>query len=549
MRDFEQITKAFEKIDNNYKSKWVEFERMYNSTHSKAFLKMTKESDRNAIFIPLTYSTVNIANSIFTNAFFANGNPIELTNVGENDKQKRDELTQIVEYYYKKAKPYTELSRAFLSACIYGNGAVKLFWEDDKPKTTMIPSSDVAFDFEAININDIKYVAHKFTQTLQEISEKLTSGFYECEEHRYIDIKSQADNQPYERKDIYEIYKKQKDNYEVKTYFDGILLRTVEFKKCPIKYGILLQKLPSIDKDKRENEIAAIGESLVGIIKPLNEELNVKRNQRMDLIERHINPELFVPDSAGLDPDDALRNGGIKRCDDASGIKPGINGVGAVEFSQDVAMLQKDIEDASSINGIMRGNTNASDRRSQAALATVNANSSTRLEAMVKLINETLFEHWAKDFVRLCYINAPDELILKILERDTHSLGVQGFREELDMDININFGANLNKEQKIQHLISIIQMVGSNENANVMGIMEEIITLSLGENVDAKAILGVPKEQGDGEFGSENQIGDNQNPEPANNERAEQNIGFEDDTRSQRDTEVLELHQARENTL
>lgn len=489
MKDLSLIKKAYEKIDTIYKKKWQEYERMYNSVHSDEFLKAAKEQDRNALFIPLTYSTINIANSIFANAFFSSGNPIEITRIGENDKQKRDELTRVIEYYFKASKPYFALNLAFLSACIYGTGAVKLSWDTNLPKTELVPLSDLSFDTEALGIDDTNYVCHRFTQTIATIKEKIESGFYEVEEKDRT--KFELDDNEFKRKTIQEIYKKTNDGYVVKSYCDEVLLRVAKFRKNPIHYGIILPKMPCIDRQKRENEIGAIGDSLVRIIKPLNDELNLKRNQRMDMIEKYINPEVYVPESCGIDPDDALRVGGYKHCDTASGILFAPQGVGAVEFMNDVQMLHKDIEDASSINGILRGNTNASDRRSQAALATVNANSGSRLEAMIKLINETLFEKWAKDFVRLVYINASDEIISQILETPEHSLGMQGMRAELDFDISVNFGQSFNKQQKINDLISIVQMVGANPNANVMGIMEEIITLSLGENTDAKRILGV----------------------------------------------------------
>lgn len=489
------IKRAYEKVEN-YKSEWLEYERMYNSTHSKKYLEATKEQDRNSIFIPLTYSTINIANSIFTNAFFSNGNPIEITNVGESDTTKRDELTQVVEYYFKKSKPYTPLSLAFLSACIYGTGAVSLVWDENRPKTKHIPINSCAFDIDAISIEDNRYICHSFTQTIEDIKRRFQSGFYKEEADEYYEFLN-IDNS-YMRKTVQELYEKKEDGYRVTTFIDSKKVRETTFRRCPIKWGMLLPKLPSVDDEKRKNEVAAIGDSLVRVIKPLNEELNIKRNQRMDLIEKHLNPEVYVPITAGVDPDDALRVGGYKRCDDSRGILFAPAGVGAVEFTNDVQMLHKDIEDASSINGIMRGNTNASDRRSKAALATVNANSSTRLEAMIKMINETLFEEWARDFVRLIYINAPDELICKIIEKPIHSFGPLGLREELDFDININFGASLNRDKKIQDLLGIVQMVGNNPNANTTGIMEEIITLSLGENIDAKRILGISEEQGDG---------------------------------------------------
>lgn len=547
MKDLSLIKKAYEKIDTIYKKKWQEYERMYNSIHSDEFLKSAKEQDRNALFIPLTYSTVNIANSIFANAFFSASNPIEITRIGENDKQKRDELTRVVEYYLKKAKPYFSLNLAFLSACIYGTGAVKLSWQDNMPKTSLVPLSDMAFDTEALGIDDTHYICHRFTQTLGQIQEKIQNGFYEIQEKDRSKFEN-AENE-FKRKTIQEIYKKTTDGYIVKSYCDEVLLRTAKFRKNPLHFGIILPKIPCIDRAKRENEIGAIGDSLVRIIKPLNDELNLKRNQRMDMIEKYINPEVYVPESCGVDPDDALRVGGYKHCDTASGILFAPQGVGAVEFMNDVQMLHRDIEDASSINGILRGNTTASDRRSQAALATVNANSGSRLEAMIKLINETLFEKWAKDFVRLVYINAPDDVVMNILETQEHSLGMQGMRAELDFDIAVNFGQSFNKQQKINDLISIIQMVGANPNANVMGIMEEIITLSLGENTDAKRILGVstlaPDENTNGQAGEGITPQDVSNFDGGAGARASE----QENLRSQRATMDAWLDRERKNTL
>lgn len=490
-RGLQLITKAFDKIKSNYQGAWEEYERMYDSRHTQAFLDAAKEQERNAVFIPLTYSTINIAESVFESAFFSQGNPVEITNVGENDLQKRNELTRVCEYFYRKSKPYQELSRAFLSSAIFGIGAVKLFWDVKLPVTQMLPPTEVAFDVDAISRQDTQYTAHRFSQTLREIKEKFESGFYDCEEHKKTQITDEAENNPYKRKTIKELYAKNAEGFEVTTYCDDIKIRTAQFKRNPIKHGFMLHRLPAIDTATRENQVAAIGDSLVRIIKPLNEELNIKRNQRMDLIEKHINPEVYVPEGCGLDPEDALKNGGIKNCDQTTGILFAPV-TGASEFVNDVQMLKNDIEDASSINGIMRGNTSSSDRRSSTALATVNANSSIRLESMIKLINETLFEDWARDFVRLCYINVDDALVLKILEQETHSLGEKGMRPELDIDIQVNFGISINKEAKIQDLIMVLQMVGEMEGAQKRGLLKRIITLILGEEVDADALLGIP---------------------------------------------------------
>ncbi len=484
---YELVKKSFAKMQS-FKPLWEECERMYQSEHSEKYLTLAKEQNRNHIFIPLTYSTINIANSTFCNAFFANGNPIELLNVGEDDKELRDELKILVDYFFKNSNPFVPLSSAFLNACIYGFGAVSVYWEDEKVKTVNIPVDSLAFDFEADSFEDNRYIAHSFTQTIQEIKQRFKSGFYTLKDGDYLDFLHDSSNS-YARKKVYEIYEKKNKGYELISYIDAKEVRRKRFNRCPIKHGILLYKLRSVNESKRAKDVACVGDSLARVIKSLNDELNVKRNQRMDLIERHLNPEIYIPVGAGLDSEDALRMGGYKYCDSTAGILFAPNGVGAAEFVNDVQMLLKDIEDVSAINGVMRGLTNASDRRSATAIQTVSVNSTARLESMIRLINETLFEPWAKDFVRLVYLNVSDEVASKILEKQKPKIGKYGLRKELDFNININFGNTLNKDKKIADLTGIIQMVGSNGGANLNGVMEEIIKLSLGENVDAKKIL------------------------------------------------------------
>jgi len=511
--DLKLITNAFSKI-KTYEASWLEYERMYNSLHTKKFLDAAKENDRNAIFIPLTYSTVNIADAVFTTAFFSNGNPIELSKVGASDETKRSELQRVVDYFYHKAKPYNELSKAFLSAAIFGIGNVKLNWDGTlkQPDTTMLPVTEVAYDIDAISSKDNQYTAAQFEQSLQEISEKIKSRFYKVKKADKEPLLKGMTSNPYKRKKVKEIYKKKNGEFEVKTFIGEILVRQATFKRCPIKSGYLLHVLPAIDISRRNDQVAAIGDSLVRIIKPLNEELNTKRNQRMDLIEKHINPTVWLPEGAGLDPDDESKNGGIKTVDSTSGIlfEPI---TGATEFTTDVAMLKGDAEDASSINGIMKGQTNASDRRSSSALANISANSSVRLESMVKLVSETLFEDYARDFARLCYINADDDLILEILEQETHSLGVKGTRAELDIDIKINFGININKQSKISDLMAVLEMMSEDPNANLSDLKSQLIKLILGENADVEKIFGISGITTDGSSSSPDGSSDGEVPE------------------------------------
>lgn len=493
--DLKLIDNSLNVTDTKYKPLWQKWEQLYESEHDKSYVEKRKKAERSFLFIPLTYSTVSIADSVFTTSFFGNGNPIEVLKVGDKDANKRSALKTVVDHFYKKVKPYNELSLAFLSASLFGIGAVKIYWNATKkrPETDMLLATSLGFDIDAISRKDNKYIVHRFMQTNQDIKQRFKTKFYKADAEIRSKFMNTTEDEKYKRREVKEIYSELPDGkFRVRTFCDGECLRTETFKTNPIKHGYLIPKLPSVCDEKRKNQVAAIGESMVRIIAPLNEELNTKRNQRMDLIEKHLNPETYIPEACGVNEEDAQKMGGTKSCQSTAGILQ-IHPTGATEFLNDIQMLKSDVEDASSINGIMRGSTNASDRRSSTALATVSANSSTRLESMIQLICETLFEDWARDFVRLCYINVDDALVDELTEGQygEYPLGAKGTRPELDIDIEVNFGASINKQAKIQDLLSIIQMVANRQDADINAVMEEAIKLILGDNANAKRILGL----------------------------------------------------------
>ena len=76
--DLKLIDNSLNITDTKYKPLWEKWEQLYESEHDKAYLEKRKKAERSALFIPLTYSTVSIADSVFTTSFFGNGNPIGL---------------------------------------------------------------------------------------------------------------------------------------------------------------------------------------------------------------------------------------------------------------------------------------------------------------------------------------------------------------------------------------------------------------------------------------------------------------------------------------
>lgn len=481
-KDVFLVNKAFDN-QQKYLDKWVDNERYYNAEYEPSKLKSLKKSKRSRIFIPVTRNIVNIVKSIFSMSFFSQGCPIELIAVDDKGGEFQRKITKIIHYYYKKQKPNNELTKAFLSSLIYSMGIVFISWDSKKDKvvTYQVPITDIAFDCDARNIDDVEYVAYRFKESQNQIVKKIKTGVYDKNAKELI---FKDDENITQRFEIKELYIRDGNKWIYKTFCKDILLRKTTVKKIPFKWGIALERLASVDDAKREDENLVYGVSLVELIKELNDEINQKRNQKNDIQEEHINPSIIISDKTQINPADMKKGAGQRIR--AKGSLDGLMFVPApndYSLNNDLPLLDKDLNEASAVNSIQQGQTGASDRRSGTALAVVNANSTTRITNMVNLMKDTLFEHWAKEYVELVLKNA-DSKVIEQLTGDKYFLGAKGNRKKIDYEININFGMTVDKDKKINDLMNVLLPISQNQNINPKiseRILKQILTMNFGE--------------------------------------------------------------------
>jgi hypothetical protein len=264
-------------------------------------------------------------------------------------------------------------------------------------------------------------------------------------------------------------------------------VRESKVKRLPFQYGYALEKLPSIDEDKRSDEILCYGMDVPTLLEQIQEEINRKRNIKNDIQEKILNPDVYVGDQADVKVGD-LTFGAGKRIR----VKGDISQIherqvpSEYALNADLGMLAGDEQGAIGVNSIQAGQTSSSDRRSAIALATVNSNSSMRIEEMIMLIKETLFDHWAKTWVEIVFKNADDNVI-NAITGDEYPFGRKGHRNSVEYDVRINFGMTLDKEKRIQDLLGIYQMTAQNPNINpriVERMLKKILDLRIGEDTD-----------------------------------------------------------------
>ena len=503
--DYSLITRAFSDLEEQ-EERFLRCERAYRAVYkedNRTSKRKSSERSRSKLYIPLVKTTVNIIHSVFKTSFMSDRCPIEVKRVGlrsEHDMILQNALTAVLKNYWKKKEHRVGLSKAVLSALYLPLGIVNLFYDKTAAqiRTKFIPITDLAFDRHASDINDIEYVAYKYNQSAREIREKLERKFYKSKDDRNVIAQTTAGSERIAMSDLYIKSREQgRTVWKLKTYANGPLVREATFSRLPFHYGYCIETTPSINEDEREDEIAIYGSCIPEIVWELQEEYNIKRNQKIDITENQIDPPYAIDKDAGsVAISDITARKKFIRTSPGPGrtVKDVITVMsepGTYGLSEEIAMLKNEYEIATGVNSVMTGQTSPSDRRATSALQAVNSASGTRIESMLQTLLDTMLQSYAEHFVWLIYKFTSDEEFVRITE-DPQIIEKIGDRSApLDFDVNVNFGTTIANEVKIGQLNSLMQVLAQANMATpaISGeIIKEMLTLILGENAPIEAI-------------------------------------------------------------
>lgn len=500
------IDDAFSKLENQ-KDRFLACERVYNATYDDAHrrrssLQRSNIVERSRIYIPLAKTSIDILHSIFKSSFLGSGCPIEITRIGMNDdhdRALRDALTAAVKAKWRENKHFIGISRAVLSALYLPLGVVSVYWSDGDIQTKFIPINTIAFDPYASDINDVEYICYKFAKSRNDVKAKFKSGFYKSDDE-YAVLKSSR------RILIKEIYEKnwEKGGWDLTSYANDIEVRKAWFESLPFCYGYCFENMPSVGRDDLLNDdyIGVYGSCLPERVKELQQEYNIKRNQKIDLIENAIDPQFAINSEGGIvNANDLLSRKKVIRCNlsgdgDISKVVAPLMPTGSVyDVTTEIEMIKAEYEIASGVNSIMTGVTSASDRRSNTSLQTINAASGVRVESMFQSLAATMLHEYAKKYVKLLYKNLDDEYLIKITE-NPNIINIIGSKEDrmssdIDFDINVNFGTTISSDVvvgKINTLLGSLAQLGLNNPNLTIPLIKEMSVALLGENAPVSLI-------------------------------------------------------------
>ena len=421
--------------------------------------------------------------------------------VGDEDDEIARQLRIACEHYWEISEPYLEISKAFLSMLIFPIGIISQYWCPIKQRPVLNQENpvDLAFDPSATNPSDVQFVCYKYRKTARDMynrlksdkSKKIKDRFYNKVKDmtEFFPYYDPATFEPFKRYELEEIYIRVLDGWLCKTYSRemGLHLRTVKFKTLPFQWGFALEQLSSVDENRRGKQIMAYGKSVIANIEFHIKEINQRRSQHSDIIEKQINPDVFVGAGAEVNTRQLDKGPGTKiACQDVNQIRER-QAPPTIGLHDDMNMLKKDIETTIGVNSILQGETSSSDRRGLGALAMLNSQSSTRVEEMITMANQTLFTHVVKNFVKSVFYNV-DSDTLRSLGISEPAIGREFSNDRFDLVVKTEFGSEAKNLERYGDIMQIVQLLGQFPNANpdeVMKLIEEGVRLKLGEKSES----------------------------------------------------------------
>ncbi len=515
------IESDFSKLQE-MEGRFLENERAYKSQYKKGTdgedkrtsKRKNSERTRSRLYVPLTKTTVDIIHALFKTSFMGVRCPIEIQSIGqksEHDEKIKNALSVAVQKAWAKPNHRVGLSKAVLSAISQPIGICALYHDKlrGEIRTNYIPPTDLAFDQYARDIFDVEHKSFKHKKSVREIKDLIEAGFYTPPKGVSLFPDNSLGSMRIELKEIYMRFtdkttKKCKE--KLKTFCNGHLIRTANFSNSPFHSGYCLEALPSISIDQRDNELQMYGTSIPELVREIQTEYNIKRNQKIDITENQIDPTYIIDKSKGaIAIDDINQRRKYIRAD--SGLDGDITKVikpveqpGTYGITEEIGMLRSEYEVVTGVNSILTGHTSPSDRRAMGALQTVNAASSMRIESMMQTLQDTMLHGYALHFVQLVWLHTPDEVFIELTEDPNiiSIIGTKGKRKALDFDINVNFGTTIGNETKIAQLNALMQTLmqtGHNNPELIDEIVKKIMVLILGENADTDKVQTQQQEE------------------------------------------------------
>lgn len=423
----------------------------------------------------------------------------------EDKKLLADMMTKIVDEQFYEQDGQLTLLRAIKEAVIFGNMILKIV--PDKTNTTnfrplmrAVSNTDIFLDW--FDIEQPRFIMHRVHRTPSDLTKSARSGFYDAQAVENAIKKSSKKNTPMgeelTKEDLYAevdraVFDDTIELIEVIEYWgkydldgDGVeeeIVATIAEREFLLR----IEKNPFVPPDGKEALrpfvivpfIPTKEPYGVGLIEPaldLLDEMNTKRNQRIDNVNKVIDPPLLANKFAGLDYETLeYRQGNIvwwtptggQTAKDALNYLPMPDVTGSIR--EEVSMIDRDIQATTGVFPQFAGQP-AQRRETATTTVALQQAASKRFQSIMEMFTMNALLKIARHFFVYNQIYMPKQnFVIPVNNPLTGqkedvpvSVSAKDFREDFDTTVLVSVSAGIdNQQMRIANLLRFLQVVGS----------------------------------------------------------------------------------------
>lgn len=434
------------------------FERIENAY--LALYATPNHTGKERLFIPLVGSKVRRILAAFEETYFSSEKIVQLRAKTSAHTEFVKTLQEACHYYtHQKIPLFSTLSANMLEAILYGTPIMKVYWANGGLRLENVSIYDCYLDYEAKRGSELNYFIHRLKLSRLRILKLLQNG--EFKPNSPLNFPK---NSLYLQEVLQEVYYKTQKGWRVATFLENHRLRDIALHDgLPFIVGNLLPQI--IRKEEREY-VKLYGDSPIGILIPLQAEINQRRNQQMRAIELAINPRILIQRGSGIDPNGIKRGAGeILECNDPRGVQilpsPPLN-TGIF----DIERLDIEAQEAIGVTHYNSGVNSQHLNQTATGISLLSSEANMRITSLLRGYNETFMEPLFKRIAKLVYTY--DKKFLK-----------EGDKPPLDLLVSINTGLGATNPQvqlsSYKEAFNLFMQLGNTKGA--YQICKEVLAL------------------------------------------------------------------------
>jgi hypothetical protein len=488
---------------SEFEEKWKRYYRLYRSK-SPAKDDMTKAN----LFIPEVFTTIETIMPRLVSGYLATSKPpVDLVGREIKDHQNAEATKALITYQYENLDFPIFLNDYVKPALLYGTSIAKVYWKHDPrsydgPMLEVVDIFDFFIDPEARSIDDARFVIHRKMISMEELKERQKLGIYKnVDRIKHGEGTDQNRNPALDRDEVTARIEDIRD-VELLEYWENdrvvvVANRDVILRDSanPFSHG----KKPFVDI----NFITVPHEFYgIGIIEPLEglqNELNTKRNQRLDNVNLIIN-RMWMMQSGAIDDIRQLRSrpGGVIVTNDINGLKPlPVDDVTTSSYNEEERVV-RDIHNTSGINEFVRGNQVMGGNITATEVKIKSEQATTRLDYNLKMMSEKGIRKITQMVIQLNqqFIDMPK--VIRIVGAE----GVE-YRKISLYEISGNFDVKVNpdpagigEEERLEKATTALQLLQNVKGANPAPLVRDILEkLGINEQIISEVFKAVEEQK------------------------------------------------------